>query len=144
MAKDKLSKEDKKTLAYDLFINTDKTQTEICAIIDIAPRTFTRWKQDGLWEELKAATSITANAIITGIYKKMYDMTNGDTELNADAMAKLAKVIEVISTSKYTLSQIYNVFKEFTNWLYPKNIDAAKQLNNYMREWVDELISNKK
>lgn len=141
MAKEELSKEDKKALAYDLFMNTGKTQNEICDIIKIAPKTFTRWKQDGLWEELKGATSITAHSITTNIYKKMHDMTSEGGNFNADALAKLARVIEVISDNKYTISQIFNVFREFTNWLFPKDTEAAKMLNNYMKEWVDELIS---
>ena len=141
MGKDKLSNEDKKTLAYDLFMNTDKTQNEICAIINIAPKTFTRWKQDGLWEELKGATSITAHSIITNIYRKMHEMTLADGELKADALAKLARVIEVISEKKYTISQMFNVFKAFINWLFPKDTEAAKMLNRYMKEFVDEQMN---
>ena len=143
MAKDKLSKEDKKALAYDLFMNTDKTQNEICDIIDIAPKTFTRWKQDGLWEELKGATTITAASITNNIYKKMHDMTSEGGNFNADALAKLARVIEVISDKKYTISQYFNVFKAFTNWLFPKDPDAAKLLNRYQKEFVDEEIANR-
>lgn len=136
-----LSNDDKKALAYDLFMNTDKTQNEICDIIDIAPKTFTRWKQDGMWEELKGATTITAQSIITNIYKKMHDMTSEGGNFNADALAKLARVIEVISDKKYTISQMFNVFKAFTNWLFPKDPDAAKMLNKHMKEFVDEQIN---
>lgn len=140
MGKDKLSNEDKKSLAYDLFMNTDKTQNEICGIIGIAPKTFTKWKQDGLWEELRGATTITANNIITNIYKKMHEMTLAD-KLNADALAKLARVIEVVSDKKYTISQVINVFKEFTNWLFPKDAELAKALNKHMMIFVDDLIN---
>jgi DNA-binding XRE family transcriptional regulator len=140
MGKDKLSREDKKALAYDLFMNTDKTQNEICDTIGIAPKTMTKWKQDGLWEELKGATTITANNIITNIYKKMHEMTLED-KLNADALAKLARVIEVVSDKKYTISQVFNVLKEFTNWLFPKDAELAKALNKHMKVWVDELIN---
>jgi uncharacterized protein YjcR len=140
MGKDKLSNEDKKSLAYDLYMNTDKTQNEICDIIGIAPKTLTKWKQDGLWEELKGATTITANNIITNIYKKMHEMTL-EERLNADALAKLARVIEVVSDKKYTISQVINVFKEFTNWLFPKDAEAAKALNKHMKVFVDELIN---
>jgi hypothetical protein len=141
MGKDKLSNEDKKSLGYDLYMNTDKTQNEICEIIGVAPQTFTRWKKDGLWEELRSATTITASNIITNVYKKMHDMTLEKGSLNADAMAKLARVIEVVSDKKYTISQVINVFKEFTNWLFPKDPEIAKALNKHMKVWVDELIN---
>lgn len=141
MAKDKLSNDDKKALAYDLYFNTDKTQNEICEIISISPKTFTRWKQDGMWEELKGATTITSQSIITNIYKKMHDITSGEGNINADALAKLARVIEVISDKKYTFSQIFNVFKEFINWLYPHEPELAKTINRHMKQWVDEIIN---
>jgi hypothetical protein len=140
MGKDKLSNEDKKSLAYDLYMNTDKTQNEICDIIGIAPKTMTKWKQDGLWEELRGATTITANNIITNVYKKMHEMSLED-KLNADALAKLARVIEVVSDKKYTISQVINVFKEFINWLFPKEPETAKAITKWMKVWVDELIN---
>lgn len=141
MAKDKLSNEEKKSLAFDLFMNTDKTQNEICELIGIAPKTFTRWKQDGLWEELRGAMNITAGNITLNIYKKMHEMTSAEGNINADALAKLARVIEVISDKKYTVSQMFNVFKAFTNWLFPKDVATAKLLNRYMKEFVDEEIN---
>lgn len=141
MAKDKLSNDDKKALAYDLYFNTDKTQKEICEIIGTAEKTFTRWKQDGLWEELKGASTITSQSIITNIYKKMHDLTLAEGDIKADALAKLARVIEVVSDKKYTFSQIFNVFKEFINWLYPKEPELAKTINKHMRAWVDETIN---
>lgn len=139
--KDKLSNDEKKSLAYDLYVNTDKTQNEICDIIKIAPKTFTRWKQDGLWEELKGATTITASNITLNIYKKMHEMTSSAEKINADALAKLARVIEVISDKRYTISQMMNVFKEFTNWLFVKDSDSAKLINRYMKEFIEEQIN---
>lgn len=141
MAKDKLSNDDKKALAYDLFMNTDKTQNEICEIVGTTPQTFTKWKQVGMWEELKGAVTITSHSIITNVYKKMHDMTSEGGNFNADALAKLARVIEVISDKKYTISQMFNVFKAFTNWLFPKDPDAAKLLNKYMKQFVDDQIN---
>lgn len=141
MAKDKLSNEEKKSLAFDLFMNTAKTQNEICDLIGISPKTFTRWKQDGLWEELKSAVSITAGNITLNIYKKMHEMTSGEGQINADALAKLARVIEVISDKKYTMSQIFNVFKAFTTWLFPKDTETAKKVNKYMQEFVNDQIN---
>jgi hypothetical protein len=139
MGKDKLSNKEKKEMAYDLFMNTDKSQNEICEFLKIAPKTLSGWKIDGMWEELKGAQTITAKNIEINVLKKLHDMSLGDT-LNADAMAKLARVIEVISEKKYTISQMFNVFKAFTNWLYPKDPDAAKMLNRYQREFIDDQI----
>ncbi|MGJ1352382.1 hypothetical protein ACR79P_08445 [Sphingobacterium spiritivorum] len=141
MAKDKLSNDDKKEIAFDLFMSTDKTQNEICEIVGVAPKTFTRWKQNGLWDELKGATAITSHKIITNIYKAMHDMTLEGKDIKADALAKLARVVEVISDKKYTISQMFNVFKAFTNYVFPKDPETAKLINRYMKEFVDEQIN---
>lgn len=81
MGKNKLSNDDKKALAHDLFMNTDKTQNEICSIVGVTPPTLTKWSQDGMWRELKGATTITASNITANIYKKMFEMTTGEGEL---------------------------------------------------------------
>jgi len=141
MAKEKLSSVDKKAVAHDLYFNTDKTRAEICAVAGIAERTFTRWKREGMWEELKGATAITAQSIISNVYRKMHELAMADGDIKADALAKLARVVETISDKKYTVSQMFNVFRAFTDWLFPKDLEAAKTLNRYMREFVEEQVS---
>jgi hypothetical protein len=61
MAKvDKLSRERKRELALEMYLNTDKTQKEICAIVGWTEKTFTDNKEKGQWDSLKGATTITA------------------------------------------------------------------------------------
>ncbi len=142
MAKKKLSNSEKKDLAYEMYMNTDKNQQEICLIIDVAPKTFTKWKQEGLWEELKAARLMSAKSIEMNILQRLHDMSaDKDTPLNADAMAKLARVIEVISEKRYTISQMMKVLQAFINWLFPIDDEAAKMLNRYQKQFIDEQIS---
>lgn len=140
----KLSNDQKKDLAYEMYMNTAKNQNEICAIIDIAPKTFTKWKQEGMWEELKSASTITAKSIEINVLNRLHEMSLDAKTLNADAMAKLARVIEVITEKRYTISQMMNVFMAFTNWLFAIDPDAAKVLNKYQKTFVDEEINKAK
>jgi uncharacterized protein YjcR len=142
MAKQKKhNNEDKKALAYELYMNTNKTQLEICEIVGITPKTFSKWKQDGMWAELKAATTITAKEIERNVLLKLNEMATGDKPMNADAMLKLAKIIEVISEKRYTIAQMMNVFQAFTNWMFEKDADLAKDINKYQKQFVDEQIN---
>jgi len=115
--------------------------SEACAYLGVGRTTLSRWKREGMWEELKGATAITAQSIISNVYRKMHELTMADGDIKADALAKLARVVETISDKKYTVSQMFNVFRAFTDWLFPKDMEAAKTLNRYMREFVEEQVS---
>lgn len=57
---DNLSRERKRELALEMYLNTDKTQKEICEIVGWTEKTFTENKEKGVWDALKGASTITA------------------------------------------------------------------------------------
>jgi len=141
MAKQKgLSNTDKKALAYDLFMNTDMSQKEICARVNIREGTFTKWKQDNDWNIHKQAFSITSQNIVSNLLQKAYEESQED-KVNADQLLKLVKAIEGLSDRKVTISNVINVFKEFTTWCFDKNPDLAKEINQLQKEFVDHKIN---
>lgn len=135
-----LSNEDKKTIAYDLYMNTQLSQKEICERVIITEATFTSWKKKYDWEVHKQAFSITSQNIISNLMEKAYNMTLEDT-VNSDAILKLVKSIESLSDKKTTISQIINVFKGFTQFAFDKNPEIAKEINLLQRQYVDEKIN---
>lgn len=142
MAKvDKLSRERKRELALEMYLNTDKTQKEICNIVGWTEATFTDNKEKGQWDSLKGATSITAANIIKKLYLKLEALVDAD-KIDADALIKVTKSIEFLSNKKVTISQHINCAKEFTVWLFAKKGDLAKEFNKYQREFINELVSN--
>lgn len=138
-SKRKLSNEDKKAVGLDLYLNTDKSQNEICTIISVTPKTFSKWKNDGDWELLKQAQTITSKNIIFNLYKKAHDESLKD-DMNADKMIKIATSIEKLSDRKVTIAQIINVFQEFTTYAFNKDADLAKQINVMQKEFVEYKI----
>ena len=138
-SKRKLSNEDKKAVGLDLYLNTDKSQNEICTIISVTPKTFSKWKIDGDWELLKQAQTITSKNIIFNLYKKAHDESLKD-DMNADKMIKIATSIEKLSDRKVTIAQIINVFQEFTTYAFNKDADLAKQINVMQKEFVEYKI----
>lgn len=142
MAKvDKLSRERKRELALEMYLNTDKIQKEICSIVGWTEATFTDNKEKGDWDSLKGASTITAQNIIKKLYLKLEKLVDAD-KIDADALIKVTKSIEFLSNKKVTISQHINCAKEFTVWLFAKNADQAKEFNKYQREFINELVSN--
>lgn len=136
----KLTNEDKKALAQQLFLETDKTQKEIAAIAQITEKTLTKWKNGGDWELLRQAQTVTSANLISNLYQKAYDLSLED-KIDADKLVKLANTIEKLSNKKVTVSNIINVFKEFTSWAFGENPELAKQINLLQRKYVDHKIN---
>ncbi len=138
MAKNKnnLSAKEKRDMAYDLYMNTDKTQVEICDVVDWSERTFSENKKKGNWDELKSAMELTSQKIIVNIYRRLQDATKEGVKLDSDAIIKLAKSIEHLSDRKVTISNIINVFKEFTSWLMNEDPELAKTINELQKKYV--------
>lgn len=136
-----LSSEEKKEIAFDLFMNTDKSQKEISEIIKVTQKTMGKWVTEGLWRELKSAGTITAQRIINNIYKQMADLTESGGNIEADKLIKLAGTIEKISNKKLSISNRINVFKEEINFIYARDPDFAKKLNLYQKELLEDRVN---
>ncbi|MDY3352306.1 helix-turn-helix domain containing protein [Riemerella anatipestifer] len=141
MAKKELNREDKKAVALDLFLDTDKTQKEIAEIVGVTEKTLTKWKLEGEWDKIKSASTITARNIIDNIYLKMHELSQSD-KLEADKLIKLASTIEKLSDKKVTISQIINVFKDFTTWAFGEDPELAKQINLLQKKYVNHKIGS--
>lgn len=142
MAKKKaLSNEDKKTIAHDLYMNTQLSQKEICERVNITEATFTAWKKKHDWEIMKQAFSITASNIVANLMEKAHTLSLED-EINADAIIKIVNSIEKLTDRKITISNIINVFKDFTTWAFEADADIAKDINRLMKGYVEYKIGN--
>ncbi len=130
----------KKENALDLFLNTDKTQKEIAAILDVSEKTISAWAEEGYWDTLKGASTITPAKIVAKLYKKLEDLTDAD-RLDTDALIKTARTIEALSDRRVTLSQTINVFKDFNSWLYSRDGEFAKIVNEKQMEYINQMGS---
>lgn len=143
MGKENLSNDRKREIALDLYLNTDKSQKEICEIVGWTEKTFSANKEKYKWEEQKGATTIGASKLISKLYMKANNIADAqDNDINADKLIKVAKAIEMLSNKKVTTSQRINFAKEVTTWLFGKDPDKAKEFNKLLQEWITEVISN--
>ncbi len=59
---------DKQQLAKDLYLQADKTQTEIAEILDVNRKTIYLWSKKGKWEQIKQALLLSPSAILHDLY----------------------------------------------------------------------------
>ncbi|WP_086984829.1 hypothetical protein [Elizabethkingia miricola] len=140
--KRKLTSDEKYAIAQDLFLETDKTQKEIAQIVHVTEKTLTKWKNEGDWETLKNASTVTARKIIDNLYKRAYALSE-DPKSKPDDIIKIANSIEKLSNRKVTVSQIINVFKDFISYAFNQNADLAKEINLLQKKYVDHKIGEK-
>ncbi|MBD3748945.1 MAG: hypothetical protein IE931_05570 [Sphingobacteriales bacterium] len=136
------SQQKKREIALDLYLNTDKSQKEICQIVGWTEKTFSTNKEKYGWESLKGANTITAQNIIKKLYQKLETLASAD-DIKPDALIKVAKSIEMMSDKKVTLSHHINCAKEFTSWVISKGkINEAKIINSLQYEFIMERGAN--
>lgn len=137
MAKKKgISTDDKKSIALELYLETDKSQKEIAIIVGVAEKTLGTWKQAGDWELLKQAQTVTVKNIITNLYNKAFELSQAD-KVDADKLVKIANTIDKLQNKKVTISHIINVFKDFTTYAFGENPTLAKEINLLQKKYID-------
>lgn len=155
-----LSSEGKKAKAYELYVNSDFNQSEICEIVGVSDKTLREWRDENGWEEAKKANSITAPKVIALLNQKLYELSEGQAgEMvnNADKISKIAAAIDKLRGKELYLSNYIEVFKDFTNWLFTQGdiqkmqiiseeevvvngVEAAKLINLWMKDFIGTKI----
>ena len=60
-----------------------------------------------------------------------------------DDIIKIANSIEKLSNKRVTVSQIINVFKDFTSYAFNQDAELAKEINLLQKKYVDYKIGEK-
>jgi len=136
-----MKRAEKKQVAFDLYMNTDKSQREIAELVGCMEKTLSQWKTKENWEELKAAQTLTASKIITQLYQRLAEITAQGQKLDADKIIKLANSIEKLSDRNATLSQTINVFKDFISFCMEKDPELAKKVNDLQKLYINNKIN---
>lgn len=142
MIKKGFTNDQKREVALDLFLNTDKTQKQICEIVGWTEKTFIANKEKNNWGALKSASTLGAQNIIAKLYGKIEKLIElHDDDIDADKLIKITKSIEALSNKKVTLSQHINCAKEFTTWFFSVKPELAKELNKYQQQFITQRAS---
>jgi len=93
---------EKRALAKQLFMSSEKTQIEIADTVGVTAKTISKWKSEESWEEQKTATTITKSELLKSAYLQLKKLNDHiENELNgipdkstSDSKAILIKEIE--------------------------------------------------
>lgn len=137
-------KMEEKQKAYDLFCNTNLTQKEIAAVLNVSAQQLCKWVSDGNWEMYRSAQQVTLEKLIHGYYLQLSAMNaeisnqkNIPTPGQTDMMCKIAVAIETLR-KRYNLSAYHGVLKEFIAWLVQVDAEQAKVFGLSMLEFLKE------
>lgn len=129
-----------KSLARDLYFNTDYTQKQIGEIVGISEQSLSKWADEGKWADLKAMEKASRTSTIKRIHEKLLRLAENDDEKSADAASKWAAVLEKLQDKKLTVPNRINVFKEFDTWLLKRNPELAKRVSQLQYEFILEVL----
>lgn len=139
-----MTRNDKKNLACNLYLETDFDQKQIAEIVKVTPKTLTKWKNDGYWESLKAARTITKENIVSNTFTMLYNMDTMilqrtdmpyPTAGEADTMSKLSAKIDNLD-KRLNLGTYASTLKEFLGWLISSDIESAKDYSKLMMDFL--------
>jgi transcriptional regulator with XRE-family HTH domain len=132
-----------------LFISEGLTQKEIAARVGVTEKTIGKWKEEGKWEERKAATVITKPEQLKRIYQQINELTDViknreegkrfPSSAEADILNKLSAAAKNLENDA-GIADTINAFMPFLEWLRPIDLKKAQEINNLMDGYIKSKI----
>lgn len=131
----------KKELAEKLFIEDGLTAKEISSMIGISEQTLSRWRKEGNWENKRNEFLAAPHKIKEVLMKELKSIATGEgSTIDADALAKVSKVIESLS-SRTSVQVIFSVLKEFDNWMSDQEPKMAISFLEWHKRFLQHRIN---
>jgi len=140
----------KKEWAELLFSRTMMTQKEISERVGVSEQTLGKWKEAGAWDQLRSSFFITKGQELARIYQQISNLNQAISQRNenerfattreADTISKLASAAKSLE-SDLSISDIVDVFLEFTNWLRENDFNKAKDVSDLMDAYIKHKMA---
>ena len=134
--------QDKHQLARDLYLQADKTQTEIAEILDVNRKTIYLWCKKGKWEETKIAIRQSPSNILQSIYNHI-DEVNKKIENREDrcpTMHEVELLRKLLRMSKdlgkKNTGFYIEAFEELSYFIGFDDRDFKQKLSQYITKFV--------
>lgn len=113
---------EKKKLAQSLYVKGSMLQKEIAQKVGVTPKTLRKWTDDGNWEQLKEAQTITRSQLLQDAFNQLKAINKRIDELGgvpnkelSDAKGVVRKEIELFSSNP--VHKYVEVFEDFIDYL---------------------------
>jgi DNA-binding XRE family transcriptional regulator len=141
-----MSKNKPKQLAEALYLRGDMSQKDIAKYVGVTEKTIGEWKEDGNWEEIREAKTLTKDEVVSNLYRNAYDIQVAAAEANrtltvkeTDQIIKIATSIEKLDKS-VSIHQMIQVFKDFNVWMVEVDLTLAKEFSLRQKEFLRTKI----
>ena len=150
MAKEKFGdKVDKRAEARQLFLTQHFEQKQICAILGIGENTFTRWKKEGRWEEVRGAQSSGMERFSQILMEQILELdkslkAEGRPLMTSKEINSLWQLQNMLRKTEETgnLSAKVTVITNFTEWIRARYPADLKRIITLADEFIMEALEN--
>ena len=139
---------DKQQLAKDLYLQADKSQTEIAEILDVNRKTVYLWSKKGKWEEKRIALSQTPSSIQQDYYNHMSAINakireredNCPTMEEVEKLRKLTKMTKDLG--KKNAGFYMEVLEEFSYFIQKGDRDFLEKYGSIADQFLNATFGD--
>lgn len=135
-----LTNQAKKVMAERMFVEDGMTAKAIAEQLDVSEQTLSKWRKgkegEKSWDDKRAEMLASPHKIREILIRELMIVAGGEKSLvDADALAKINKVIETLS-DKISAQVVFSVFKEFDNWMADQDPKTAILFTEYHKQFI--------
>ena len=135
-----LTNQAKKVMAERMFVEDGMTAKAIAEQLDVSEQTLSKLRKgkegEKSWDDKRAQMLASPHKIKEILFKELMLVAGGEkSAVDADALAKINKVIETLSDST-SVQIVFSVFKEFDNWMADQDPKTAVLFTEYHKQFI--------
>lgn len=130
----------KKVMAERMFVEDGMTAKAIAEQLELSEQTLSKWRKgkegEKSWDDKRAEMLASPHKIREILIRELMIVAGGEKSMvDADALAKINKVIETLS-DKISAQVVFSVFKEFDNWMADQDPKTAILFTEYHKQFI--------
>lgn len=135
-----LTNQAKKVMAERMFVEDGMTCKAISEQLDVSEQTLSKWRKgkegEKSWDDKRAEMLASPHKIREILIRELMIVAGGEKSMvDADALAKINKVIETLS-DRISTQIVFSVFKEFDNWMADQDPKTAILFTEYHKQFI--------
>jgi transposase len=134
-------RDNNRIVAETMFIEQGMTCKAIAELIDVSEKTLSKWRNDGQWDQKREESLAAPHRIRLLLLNELKTVAEGgESKIDADALAKISKVMESIS-GNVSPQIVITVLKELDNWMATQDPAIAVTFLDFHRRFIQHVIA---
>lgn len=135
--------------ARNLFFQTDLSNTQIAALLDLSRNTITRWIKQEQWREMKHAATQAPGAVLLELYDQLTALNKNISSREPhlryptpeEAIVQRRLMMSIKATERQHPGNYMQVYAELIDELKYEDIDLAKKIMSYSQNIVQRKVT---